>query len=101
MTEETADAVDATAEADATVDAQGTEATAEVTADASADVTAEEALTVESFDMEKVAEMIENSDLGAMEKTLLANGLQAAQDNPELLEAFLTRAREALGMPAN
>lgn len=58
----------------------------------------EELLTVDGFNLEKVTEMVENSDLGTLQKTMLNKGLKAAQDNPELLKTALDSVREALGM---
>jgi hypothetical protein len=55
-------------------------------------------LTVDGFDLGKVTEMIEASDLGALQKTTLTTGLKAAQDNPDLLKATLEKIREALNL---
>ena len=55
-------------------------------------------LTVDGFDADKVAEMIEGSDLSIVQKTALAAATNAVKDNPALLEATLTRLREALGL---
>ena len=57
-----------------------------------------ELLTVDGFDMEKVSTMLEESDLGAVQKGLLTKGLEAAQNNPEMLGTALEKIREALGM---
>jgi hypothetical protein len=57
-----------------------------------------ELFTVDGFNLEKVTSMVDASDLGALQKTVLTKGLDAAQDNPELLSAALTKIREALGM---
>ena len=58
----------------------------------------ENLLSVEGFDLTKVSEMIENSDLGLLQKTTLTKGLEAAQDNPELLGDILAKIREALNI---
>ena len=58
----------------------------------------EELLTVDGFDLDKVSEMIDGSDLGAFQKTALTSGLKAAQDNPDLLKTTLEKIREALGL---
>ena len=42
--------------------------------------------------------MVEESELGALQKTVLTKGLKSAQDNPELLQVALEKIREALGM---
>ena len=55
-------------------------------------------MTLDGFDLDKVAEFIDGSDLGAIQKTSLKTGLQAAQDNPELLEKALDAVKEALNM---
>ena len=57
-----------------------------------------ELLTVDGFNLEKVTTMLEGSDLGAVQKTMLTNGLKAAQDNPDLLKSALDAVRQALGM---
>lgn len=58
----------------------------------------EQLLSVDGFDLDKVTEMVEGSELGAVQKTLLTKGLKSAQDNPELLKAALDKIREALNM---
>lgn len=55
-------------------------------------------LTPEGFDADKVAEMINNSDLSAVQKTVLTGAVDSVKNNPALLEATLTRLKEALGM---
>jgi len=57
-----------------------------------------EALTVDGFDMSKVSDMIDNSELGDMQKTLLKGSLEKAQENPDMLNTALEKVREALGM---
>ena len=54
-------------------------------------------LTPEGFDAGKVMEMIDGSDLSAVQKTALSGAVNAVKDNPALLEATLTRLKEALG----
>lgn len=54
-------------------------------------------LTPEGFDASKVIEMIDGSDLSAVQKTALSGAVNAVKDNPALLEATLTRLKEALG----
>ncbi|MFU8835337.1 MAG: hypothetical protein ACNA7F_08705 [Roseovarius sp.] len=58
---------------------------------------APEALTIEGFDMARVRNLIEESGLDAMQKTLLIEGIRAAQDNPDQLQSALEAARTALG----
>ena len=55
-------------------------------------------LTPEGFDADKVAEMINNSELSAVQKTVLTGAVNSVKENPALLEATLTRLKEALGM---
>ena len=55
-------------------------------------------MTVDGFNMEKVTEMIDGSDLGGMQKTLLSGLLTKAQENPEQLKAVLAQIREALNI---
>ena len=70
-------------------------------ATAAAEVAAEtgmaDLLTADGFDADKVIEMISNSDLSAVQQTVLSGGVNAIKDNPALLEATLTRLKEALG----
>jgi hypothetical protein len=54
-------------------------------------------LTPEGFDAGKVMEMIDGSDLSAVQKTALSGAVNAVKDNPAQLEATLTRLKEALG----
>ena len=58
---------------------------------------APEALTVEGFDLTQVQTLIEGSDVSPLQKTMLLEGVKAAQDSPELLRAALEAARAALG----
>ena len=57
-----------------------------------------ELLTVDGFDYDKVTAMVEQSDLGAVQKKLLTSGLEKARDNPEALKLMLTQIREAMGL---
>ena len=69
-------------------------------ATAAAEVAAEtgmaDLLTADGFDADKVIEMISNSDLSAVQQTVLSGAVNAIKDNPALLEATLTRLKEAL-----
>lgn len=58
----------------------------------------QELLSVEGFDLEKVTEMVDGSDLGTLQKTVLMEGLKAAQDSPELLGEILEKVRDALNL---
>ena len=42
--------------------------------------------------------MIDGSSLGDMSKMALKAAIEKAQDNPELLQTALEKAREALGL---
>jgi len=55
-------------------------------------------LTLDGFDMDKVVEAIDASDLSAAQKTTLTTGLQQAKDNPELLKGMLDQVKTALGL---
>ena len=57
-----------------------------------------ELLSPEGFDADKVMELIEGADLSAVQKTALGAALEGAKDNPALLDATLTRIKEALGL---
>ena len=92
-TEEAADAA-----ADSAADT-ATSPDAEVNATDPADATvATGPLSVQNFDMQAAADMIDNSEIGDMQKTLLKATLKKAQDNPDLLKAAIEQARAALGM---
>ena len=92
-----AEAADDAAKAATAADDTATESTEEGTMTDSA-TEAAAPLTVENFDMDAAAQMIENSNINATQKTLLKATLQKAQENPELLKAALAQARAALGM---
>ena len=101
----------AQAEAEAQAAAEAEAAAAEAEAEAGAEVEAEaevsaqddplagarEFLTVDGFDADKLIEAIEGTELSAVQKTALTAAVNGAKDNPALLEATLTRIREALG----
>ena len=55
-------------------------------------------LSAENFSMEKVSELISGSDLDALQKTALAKAVEAAQNNPDLLQAALDKVKDALGL---
>lgn len=55
-------------------------------------------LTVDGFDFDKVTDLIQDSSLGALQKTTLEAALGAARDNPEALAEVLAKLREALGL---
>ena len=85
--EEAADATAAAEEAAATAAAE----------EAAAETGMADLLTADGFDADKVIEMISNSDLSAVQQTVLSGAVNAIKDNPALLEATLTRLKEALG----
>ncbi len=94
-TEAATDAAAATTEATTDSAASAVEAVTETAPDATM---MDKLLSVDGFDMTKVSEMIEGSDLGLLQKTTLTKGLEAAQDNPELLKSVLEKVREALNL---
>ena len=57
-----------------------------------------ELLTVDGFDAEKVVQLLDTADLSALEKTTLGNALNAAKDNPTLLQPVLDQIKSVLGM---
>ena len=93
---EEAAATAAAEEAAATAAAEEAAATA-AAEEAAAETGMADLLTADGFDADKVIEMISNSDLSAVQQTVLSGGVNAIKDNPALLEATLTRLKEALG----
>ncbi len=65
--------------------------------DAAAAAQTPEALTVEGFDMDEARRLIREANLGAMQENLLIEGIQAVEDNPDLLRPALEAAQRALG----
>ena len=57
-----------------------------------------ELLTVDGFDLEKVTAMIDGSELGGVQKSLLSTALDKAKDNPELLSGVLDQIKAAMGL---
>ena len=55
-------------------------------------------LTLDGFDFDKVAELIDASALDDVKKTLLRTTLEGAKDNPELLAGVLEQIKQALGL---
>ena len=53
-------------------------------------------LKPENFSLDKVLELVEGSDLGVMQKTLLKTAIEKAKDSPELLQAALEQVKAAL-----
>ncbi len=94
-TDAAADAADAATDAAAVATEAATGATAETATSVTDEV--KELFTVDGFNFEKVAEYIDGSELGGMQKTMLKTGLSKAQENPDLLKETLAKAREALG----
>lgn len=60
--------------------------------------TAASALTVENFDPEVVNQLIDQAPIEAAQKDTLKQGVQAAADNPEMLQAALDKVKVAIGM---
>lgn len=57
-----------------------------------------EMLTAEGFDLDQVKEMIANSGLSDSQKTLLTQAIEAAQDDPVLLQSALDQLKAALNL---
>ena len=55
-------------------------------------------LSVDGFDLDKVSEMIDGSEIGAFQKTALKTALEKAKDNPEVLQTVLDKIKEAAGL---
>ena len=55
-------------------------------------------LTPEGFNLDKVGEIIDGSELGALKKIALKTALDSAKDNPELLNSVLEQIKGTLGM---
>ena len=85
------DAVAGTAEA--VTDTAAAAATAEAASGGMADL-----LSVDGFDLDKVSEMIDGSEIGAFQKTALKTALEKAKDNPEVLQTVLDKIKEAAGL---
>ena len=83
------DAVAGTAEAVTDIAA----ATAEAASGGMADL-----LSVDGFDLDKVSEMIDGSEIGAFQKIALKTALEKAKDNPEVLQTVLDKIKEAAGL---
>jgi F0F1-type ATP synthase membrane subunit b/b' len=100
VTDEAEAAVQATIdEAAATTEAAAAEAT-EAIEEAGGDVMAlaSELLTVDGFDANKVMELLDGADISALEKATLSNALNAAKDNPALLQPVLDQLSSVLGL---
>jgi len=55
-------------------------------------------LTTEGFDLEAVTKAIDDSSMGALQKSTLKAAVQQAKDNPDALKAVLAKVREAMGL---
>ena len=55
-------------------------------------------LSVDGFDLDKVSEMIDGSEIGAFQKIALKTALEKAKDNPEVLQTVLDKIKEAAGL---
>ena len=95
-TESAAEATEATSEAvSEAVEETTSEAAAEV---ATPEMSAEELLTADGFNAEKIVELIDGSDLGIAQKTVLRSAVEKASDNPELAESVIAQVKQALGL---
>ena len=99
------DATASSAEAATTEAATDTAAAADETATDAVAGTAEAAsggmadlLSVDGFDLDKVSEMIDGSEIGAFQKIALKTALEKAKDNPEVLQTVLDKIKEAAGL---
>ena len=55
-------------------------------------------LSVDGFNLDKVSEMIDGSEIGAFQKTVLKTALEKAKDNPSVLQTVLDKIKEAAGL---
>jgi len=55
-------------------------------------------LTPEGFNLDKVGEMIDGSELGALKRIALKTALDGAKDNPELFNVGPEQIKGTLGM---
>ena len=99
------DATASSAEAATTEAATDTAAAADETATDAVAGTAEAAsggmadlLSVDGFDLDKVSEMIDGSEIGAFQKIALKTALEKAKDNPEVLQTVLDKIKEAAAL---
>jgi hypothetical protein len=74
------------------------EAATEAAVESVADASVADLLTTDGFDLDKVTDLISGSDLDTLKKTALTEGVKAAMNNPELLQAALDQVKSALGM---
>jgi hypothetical protein len=95
-TETAAEATEAAT--DVVTEEAAAEVAEEVAEEVAGDVSITDLLTVDGFDLDKVQTLLDDSDLGALQKTALTTGLNSVKDNPELLGDVLTKIREALGL---
>jgi len=56
------------------------------------------ALTADGFDADAVLDAVENSDLGALQKTGLSALVEEARNNPDLIDGVISQVKEALGL---
>ncbi|ETX26510.1 hypothetical protein RISW2_23815, partial [Roseivivax isoporae LMG 25204] len=94
-----ADAAEAAAEAaGAAADTAADAAAVSAEGAAAPDPDVAAALSVEGYDAEEVARLVEQSDLSLSVKTSTMTALRNAEDNPELLATVLEQLRERLGL---
>jgi hypothetical protein len=92
-TEAVTDTATAATEAATDTAAATTEAATDAASGGLADL-----LSVDGFDLDKVSEMIDGSEIGAFQKTALKTALDKAKDNPEMLQTVLDKIKEAAGL---
>ena len=97
VTEETATAAAETATDTAAAVTEAVTDTAAATTEAASGGMAD-LLSVDGFNLDKVSEMIDSSEVGAFQKTALKKALEKAKDNPEVLQTVLDKIKEAAGL---
>ncbi|MEP5153347.1 MAG: hypothetical protein ABJQ89_10055, partial [Planktotalea sp.] len=77
-----------------------TDTAVDAATDAASDATGgiADLLTTDGFNLDKVSEMIDGSEIGALKKTALKTALSSAQENPELLQGVLDQIKSAMGL---
>jgi len=53
--------------------------------------------SVDGFNLDKVSDMIDSSEIGAFQKTALKTAKDNPKDNPEVLQTVLDKIKESAG----
>ncbi|HKK96861.1 MAG TPA: hypothetical protein VJ928_01680, partial [Marivita sp.] len=88
--------VDSAADEAAETATDAADATADAAVDAGSDIA--DLMTVDGFDLDRVIDYIDNSDLSNVVKATSKAALEQARDSPEALEGVLENLRDRLGI---